>query len=336
MTTIPMNPVERDLGPLALELRQLNDSGRADEVARRLDQETDVDLRENPDIEIELARAAARTGDFNRAMATATTALWSFRSRRDLRGQMRANLVLGGIAFEQGQPEAAEHHFGLTRVLATALGDQSVHARVTNNLACLALQKGDYAAAEGLYRNALAYAEALADLRAQAEVLHNLNLTYRGLGKFEEAQSLGRRAAALGEQMEDWSMLALALGGIAETGAWLNETDEALVDRAEEVARRAEDPVREAHIHRVRAVLRLRQNRADEAVAIAASGWKLAAASGADLLAAECLGVQAVAFKRSGKTNEGQRAKDEAVGALYGLKAHRELDWLEREWAVTV
>ncbi len=333
MTTMPM-PVEQDFGTLALELKRLNDAGRADEAMRRLGDFTDSELREAPEVEIELARAAARTGDFNRAMALATTSLWSFRSRRDLRGQMRANLVLGGIAFEQGQPEAAEHHFGLSRVLATALGDQAVHQQVTNNLACLALQKGDFAAAEGLYRNALAYAEALADLRAQAEVLHNLNLTYRGLGRFEEAKSLGERAASLGDQLQDWSMVALALGGLAETASWMNETDESLVDRAEAAARRAEDPVREAHAHRVRAVLLLRQNRAVDAIERASVGRNLAAVSGADLLAAECLAVLAVAMRRAGQVPEAQRFKDEATTTLYGLKAHRELDWLEREWSI--
>ncbi|MGE0443203.1 MAG: tetratricopeptide repeat protein [Gemmatimonadales bacterium] len=329
-----MSHATMEPGSLALELRRLTDTGQADEVLRRIESCDDREVREAPEVELEAARAYARTGDLTRAMATATTALWGFRSRRDLRGQMRANLVLGGLAFEQGHPEAAEHHFGLARVLASALGDQTVHTQVTNNLACLALQKGDFAAAEGLYRSALAYAEALADLRAQAEVLHNLNLTYRGLGRFEDAKRLGEQAIAYGEQLEDWSLVALALGGLAETASWLDDADEGLLDRAEAAARRVDDPVREAHVNRVRAVLHLRKGRPVEAIELAARGRTLAAVGGAELLAAECLSVMAVAFKRSGNEAEANRLKEEATVTLYGQKAHRELDWFEREWSL--
>ena len=166
MTTMPdMLSGGPSTETVATELRQLIDDGHADEAARRAEQLPESEVREHPDVELEMARAFARTGKYERATSLATTSLWGFRVRRDLRGQMRSNLVLGGIAFEQGHPYAAEHHFGLVRVLATSVDDRKVQSQVTNNLACLALQRGDFEAAEALLQSALKLARDLADLR---------------------------------------------------------------------------------------------------------------------------------------------------------------------------
>jgi tetratricopeptide (TPR) repeat protein len=337
MTTATMNREEGvDFGELSLELRRLVDAGHADEAIRLTNHLAGTDLRDAPEVEIEIARAAARTGNFRRAMAAATTALWNFRSKRDLRGQMRANLVLGGIALEQGQPDAAEHQLGVARMIATAVDDRQVQAQVTGNLACLAIQKGDLALAEGLYRSALAYAQAQADLRGQAEVLHNLNLTYRGLGRYEEAEIAGRQALAFGEQLEDGSMVSLALSGLAETAAWITSSpaDESLLDRAEAAARQAEDPVREANAYRARAIVRLKARRYDQAIERATAARALAAKHGADLMAVECLGIVALAHKRAGNAEAAGKLKEEVTVALYRLKARLEVEWFDREWAI--
>jgi len=326
-------PTETAVNPA--EYRALVDGGRADEVVRRSEEIREADLRDVPEVEIEIARALARTGRFEKAMARATTALWGFRVKRDLRGQMRANLVLGGVAFEQGHPLAAEHHYGLVRVLAVSLGDHRIQAQVTNNLACLALQKGDFQAAEQLFQSSLDLARDLADLRGQAEVLHNLNAVYRGLGQLEVAATSGSEAVALAEQLEDWSMVALALGGLAETTSWIDRAGdpEALLTRAAESAERAGDVVRQAEVQRVRAVVALRRGGFDEAYALAAGGRTLAERSAADLLAAECTAVMAVARKRGGLDTEATRLREEATVALYRIRAYRETDWFEREWA---
>lgn len=320
---------------VAVELRQLIDGGHADAAARRAEQVPDNDVRENPEVELEMARAFARIGKFERATSLATTALWGFRVRRDLRGQMRANLVLGGIAFEQGHPYAAEHHYGLVRVLATSVDDRKVQSQVTNNLACLALQRGDFDAAEALLQSALKLARDLADLRAQAEVFHNLNLAYRGLGKFEAGAKAGEQAATIGEELQDWSMVALALSGLAETTAWLETGDkqDELLDRAEASARAAGDLVREATAGRVRAVLGLRRKHFAAAYQHAMAARELAVRSQHDLLAAECTAIMAVSRKRQGATPDAGTLREQAVVAFYRLKAHLEADWFEREWA---
>jgi tetratricopeptide (TPR) repeat protein len=323
---------------MAIELRRLVDAGRADEVVRRSEQLTDAQLREAPDVEIEVARALARAGQFQKAMARATTALWGFRVQRDLRGQMRANLVLGGLAFEQGHPYAAEHHFGLVRVLAVSLGDQQVQSQVTNNLACLALQKGDFHAAEHLLQSSLDLARDLANLRAQAEAFHNLNAVYRGLGRFEAATEAGSQAVSLGEKLEDWSMVALALGGLAETTAWLDNTNgnsDGLLDRADASARRAGDPVRQAEVGRVRAVVALRRREFEAARRVAEEARQLAAKHDAELLAAECTAIMAVASKREGRAQDASTLREEATVALYRLRAYLETEWFEREWSAS-
>ncbi|MFN0180147.1 MAG: tetratricopeptide repeat protein [Gemmatimonadales bacterium] len=321
---------------LAAQFRQLIDGGRADEVVRQAGELDDGTLREAPELELEVARALARIGKFERAMALATTALWGFRVRRELRGQMRANLVLGGIAFEQGHPHAAEHHFGLVRVLATSLDDRRVQSQVTNNLACLALQRGDFDAAEALLQSALKLARDLADLRAQAEVFHNLNLAYRGLGKFEAGAKAGQQALVLGEEMSDWSMMALALCGLAETTSWIEmgSDQDTLLDRAAASARAADDIAREAMVGRVRAVLGLRRKHYDAAYQHAFAAREQAERAQHDLLATECTAIMAVAKKRLGAQAEAAGLKELAGAALYRLKAHLEADWFEREWAV--
>lgn len=330
-----MRATERSSATAAIEMRELVNHGRADEAVRRLGQFTEVDFRETPDLEVEAARALARTGHFERAMARATAALWEFRAKRDLRGQMRANLVLGGIAFEQGHPHAAEHHLGLVRVLAVALDDRQVQSQVTNNLACLALQKGDFDAADALLQSALNLARDLADLRAQAEVFHNLNVVYRGKGQFEAAQEAGQQALVLGESLQDWSMVALALGGLVETGAWIDHaTDlESLLDRAESSAQRANDPIRETEIRRVRTVLALKRKQNDEALRLAKEAHEMARRCGSDLLTAQCTGLMAIACKRLGLEAEAIRLHEEASVALYRLRAYLESEWFEREWA---
>jgi tetratricopeptide (TPR) repeat protein len=284
-----------------------------------------------------MARALARTGHLEKAMGRATAALWGFRTNRDLRGQMRANLVLGGIAFEQGHPHAAEHHFGLVRVLALTLNDQKVQSQVTNNLACLALQKGDFHAAEALLRSSLQLAKDLSDLRSQAEVLHNLNAVYRGLGQFEVANRFGNEAVSLGEHLEDWSMVALALGGIVETASWLSSggDQDVLLDRAESSAKRVGDPLREAEVGRVRAVLALRRGQFKESCRLATEARAIADHSDSELLAAECLAIIAVATKRLGEELQAVELREQATVALYRLRAYRETDWFEREWGAT-
>lgn len=336
LTTMDTESAGASSETLAGQFRQLIDGGRADEAVRRAGELDEGALRESPELELEVARALARTGKFERAMALATTSLWGFRVRRDLRGQMRANLVLGGIAFEQGHPHAAEHHFGLVRVLATSLDDRRVQSQVTNNLACLALQRGDFDAAEALLQSALKLARDLADLRAQAEVFHNLNLAYRGLGKFEAGAKAGGQALALGEELSDWSMVALALCGLAETTSWIEmgSDQDALLDRAEESARSADDVAREAMVARVRAVLYLRRKHFDAAYQQAFRAHALAGRAQHDLLTAECMAIMAVAKKRLGAQPEAEGLKEQATVSLYRLKAHLEADWFEREWAV--
>ena len=323
---------------LAVELRLLVDTGRPDEALAKVEQLTDAELREAPEIEIEMARAFARTGRFERATARATTALWSARVRRDLRSQMRANLVLGGIAFEQGHPRAAEHHYGLVRVLATSLGDRQIQQKVTNNLSLLALQRQDFEAAEALLQAALRLAEELADIRAQAEVLHNLNITNRNLGQFELGARAGQRAAQLAEHMNDWSMVAMALGGLAETSLWIGASDDLdpLIDRAIDSARRANDPVREANAGRIRAVLSLKRKQLTAAYEQADAARQIALNHQADLLAAECTAIMAVAKKRAHGESAATALQQDAASQLDRHQAFLEMEWFEREWAAPV
>lgn len=323
---------------LAVELRLLVDTGRPEEALGKVEHLSDAELREAPEVEIEMARAFARTGRFERATARATTALWGARVRRDLRCQMRANLVLGGIAFEQGHPHAAEHHFGLVRVLATSLGDRQIQQKVTNNLALIALQRQDFEAAEALLQAALKLAEELADIRSQAETLHNLNLTNRNLGQFEVGAKAGRRAVQLAEHLDDWSMVAMALGGLVETSLWVETSDEldGLIDRAIETAQRANDPVREANAGRIRAVLSLKRKNPTAAFEQANAARQIALDHTADLLAAECTAIMAVAKKRAHGEGAAAPLRQDATTMLDRHQAFLETEWFEREWAAPV
>lgn len=320
---------------LAVMLRQLVDNGRVDQALGLSESLTEAEIREAPEVEIEIARALARVGRFDKAKARVTAALCGFRAKRNVRGQMRANLVLGGISFEQGHLENAEYHFGVTRVLALALDDRQVLSQVTNNLACLTLQRNDFHAAEALLQSALRLARELADLRAQADLLHNLNIACRSLGQFEAARQAGEQALALAEGMEDWSMVALALGGLAETSSWSGTADEkVLLDRAEASARRAGDGVREAEIGRVRATLALGAGRYGDAHRLADVACQLAETQGSSLVVAECTGIKAVAYKREGNLAEAGRFRERATTELRRLNAYLEIAWFDREWVI--
>jgi len=321
---------------LAAMLRQLVDSGRPDQAIRLAENWTQTEISDVPEIQVELARALARQGQFELAKGRAAAALGSFRRMRNVRGQMRANLVLGGVSFEQGQPEEAEYRFGVARVLALALDDRQVLAQVTNNLACLILQRNDFHAAEALLQSALQLARELADLKAQADLLHNLNLAFRGLGQFDAARQAGEEALRLAESIEDWSMVALALGGLAETRGWTGTRDQqALLDRAEASAQRAGDGVREAEIGRVRATLALGAGRYGEAHRLADVARELAETQGSSLLVAECTGIKAVAYKRQGNLEEAGRLRDRSREGFRRLNAYLETAWFDREWVAT-
>lgn len=205
---------------------------------------------------IALARAAGRVGNFDTARAVAEEACGRSRAGGYLVEEASCLNVLGSVAFERGQLDEAEAHYG--RALATAgrCACAEVTAMACNNLGSIRHLRGDLAAARQLYHAALLGYEQLGAHRGQAESYHNLAITYRDAGDLTEAMRADRialeHAVAAGEE----GALALIHCSLAESAVRRGDTAmaEAQLSQAEFQARIGGDPLAAAEAHRVRAM----------------------------------------------------------------------------------
>ena len=134
------------------------------------------------------ATAAMRQGNLPGAAALAAAAEARFRARGDADGRMRAENLLGAVAFETGQVGEAERYFGAALELAHGLDDSLMTARASNNLASVAHLTGRPELALSLYRTALLSYQRLGDRRGMAETTHNLGIAFRQLQQWTEAE----------------------------------------------------------------------------------------------------------------------------------------------------
>lgn len=280
------------------------------------------------------ATAAMRQGNLPGAAALAAAAEARFRARGDADGRMRAENLLGAVAFETGQVGEAERYFGTALELAHGLDDSLMTARASNNLASVAHLTGRPELALSLYRTALLSYQRLGDRRGMAETSHNLGIAFRQLRQWTEAERAAEQAVRHADQLADAALRGLALVGLAELHlelkAWpLAERE---IERAAALAAEGDDPIGVVEAARLRALLEFGRGNADAALRNALVAREEARNLGSALLEAECATVAARAARRLGRDEEAERWRGEAVAGLTRLGAEGLLERFRNDW----
>jgi Flp pilus assembly protein TadD len=299
----------------ARELRQLVETGRFREALGVHERTRDPAVRGRPEVALLAATAATRVGEFGQGVMLAETALERFRARADADGRMRAQNLLGAIAFENGRLDTAERAFGEALELAQVLGDTRMIANASNNLASVAHLRGRPDLALSLWRAALLAYQRQGDRRGTAQTWHNLGLAFRDQQEWERAEAAALEAVRHAEQVGEPTLVALAIMGRAETHIERDELALAAreLDRAEERLRSADDPVGQVDIGRLRARLALRAGLPEQAASLALAARAAAAARELLQLEAECAATAAIALHRLGRMEESARERAAAL-----------------------
>jgi len=310
------------------ELRQLLALGRYREILDRFPPDRLEPGSASPGVALSVASAATRLGRFAAGRRLASGALTEYRRRADDDGRMRCRNLLGAIAYERGQFDAAVDHFGAALEIGRALPDLLGWARAANNLASVTLLRGEIdAARRGYLETRVAY-QRLGDRRGLAEAFHNLATVERELGRLVEAAAAAEHAVEHATVVADPSLLALALTGHAEAAVALGQYEVAAerLQRAEHFARQADDDLGVVDINRVRAERWLRLDRPDQALTVAESARSTARQLGSAQLQGECAALAADSLDRLGYPARAATRRAEArriftrLGALLLLR----------------
>jgi tetratricopeptide (TPR) repeat protein len=247
---------------------------------------------------------------------------------------MRAENLLGAVAWEAGQVGDAERCFGTALELAHGLDDSLMTARASNNLASVAHLTGRPDLALSLYRTALLSYQRLGDRRGMAETSHNLGIAFRQLGQWTDAERAAEEAVRHADQSGDAALRGLALVGLAELHlelkAWpLAERE---IERAAFLAADGKDPIGVAEAGRLRALLHLGLGHAVAALREALAARDEAHRLGTALLEAECTSVAARAARALGNGDQAEGLRAEAEAGLTRLGAAGLLERLRKQW----
>lgn len=313
--------------PLRSDLEALLRAGRFQEVvARHADAGAAPEAR-GPEALLLVATAHTRLGALAEAGATARAALDGFRHRVDDDGLMRAENLLGAIAFESGDLAEAARRFRAAQRLARRLDDLVMMARAANNLASIVHLQGGTEEARSLYREALVAYQRLGNRRGAAETWHNLGLVAREEGDLAGAHQAALHALRHAEGHGEETLLALVLTGRAETavaGGDLAVADEGL-ERAARLAGRASDELGVAEVDRVRALSQWRRGHPTRALALAERARDAGERLGSPLLRAESASLAARVLAALGRHEEAARRRAEARERFAALGAERHL-----------
>jgi len=280
------------------------------------------------------ATAAMRQGNLRGASALAAAAEARFRARGDADGRMRAENLLGAVAWETGHVGDAERYFGTALELAHGLDDSLMTARASNNLASVAHLTGRPDLALSLYRTALLSYQRLGDRRGMAETSHNLGIAFRQLGQWTDAERAAEEAVRHADLCDDSALRALALVGLSELHLELKAWPlaEHTIDRAATLAAEGNDPIGVVEASRLRALLHLGRSDVVAALRDALAAKAEARTLGSALLEAECTTVAARAARVLGDGAKAEAFRAEAEASLMRLGAAGLLERLANDW----
>lgn len=154
-------------------------------------------------------------GDLGAARADAETALAIYRTHEDTRGIADTLNLLGVIATDSGETEAAQSLFEQALALWSP-DDHYGRALALHNLARLASCREDVEASRCLYEESLAERKAAGDIRGAAETSGNLGVIAYKQGEFAEARRLYEESHRLYLTLGDPQGVALMCHNLGE------------------------------------------------------------------------------------------------------------------------
>jgi predicted ATPase len=245
-----------------------------------------------------LSSLFANTGRFEEARAAAEKALAAAREARDLRGEARASMSLGMVAWSLGRMEDARSLYRHSLELARRLSDRRAEADALNNLGTVSQNTGDHEAARSFNEEALAIHREIGNRQGEARSLSNLGIVSYFLGRYEEARDFHERALRIRRDIGDRQGESNSLNNLGAVAHNLGRYDEA----------------RSYHEQSLR-IKRQSGDRAGEGTALNNLG-NVAYVQG-DLAAAEFMHAQAVRIRRDIGDVRGQAYSVSNLGLIY-------------------
>lgn len=325
-----------DLLPLPDRARELAGAGAWTEVVALVRQHRG-ELARDAELRVLFGESLVRIGEEREAREWLASILSGLTEQHERALHRRALNLFGVVTFTLGELDESHAAFTTALELATQADDLLLLARASNNLGAIANLQGRHDDALRHYRIALPAYQRLGQRRGLAETYHNLAITYRDLGSLGEADEHERRAIdhATGEGAP--RVAAMAHVGRAEVA--LRRGDPHL---AEQTARRAaeklyalKDPLNEANAHRLAGAACTAMDRFSDAHASFAQALRIAVSRGHALVEAETRRDRADVYRRS---NDGELARGDAHAAIAifrRLGAAKEVEALERRFAIT-
>lgn len=261
-----------------------------------------------------VARAAGRSGNLPEAEAAALDALGMSQQVERIAERAEAHNILGGVAFERGELDEAERHYTEARRLARNIDHHGAIVRAGNNLASICHLRGDVDGARKMYLDVLETHREARDRRGQAETLCNLALTYRASRDAPTAIQLSAAAREHATAVGDASLLAMVLCGEAEGALDMGATERAftLIESAAQLAKRAQDPLRQTEVTRVLAACLARRGDVEVALKLVADAGASAERHSARLLQANCATTAGELLAACGRASEAAASFAEA------------------------
>jgi DNA-binding SARP family transcriptional activator len=166
-------------------------------------------------IEHTLAEVHHRLGDWELAEGHLEAALELVPAgERARRARLEADLAL--LHYRRSQPAMARKQADQALKLATIARDGSAMAQALNVLGMLAGQRGESEAASALLRDSLARAQVGGDVPAQVAALNNLSRTLAHSGMADEALAAATEALQLGGELADQHRVAALHTNLAD------------------------------------------------------------------------------------------------------------------------
>jgi len=203
--------------------------------------------QDDPRIDLEEARAAARVADFaTQAQAAGSAAAKARRSGERL-ALARALIFQGDTMLSTGKPEAAAAQFREAEKLARAVGHPWTAGMALANLGVALRTLGDLDEAELRHQQALDVARQLGSAQGIASQLYNLAMLDQDRGELAKALRLYEEGRIVYVEVGDRMMQGRALAGMAWIRLRQGEAEaarrdaEAAVTAAREVGNRADE-----------------------------------------------------------------------------------------------
>jgi predicted ATPase/class 3 adenylate cyclase len=162
-----------------------------------------------------LASLAQDRGNLAEARARAEASRALRQELNDPPGLAESLNLLGLIALEEGDSDAAQTHFEEALRLLAA-DDHTQQGMVLHNLALLARRRGTVEEAKRLYQESLGHRRTAGDVRGEAETLGNLGFLAHIANDLAEARRLYDASLALRRDLRDRYGIAVMLNNLGE------------------------------------------------------------------------------------------------------------------------